>query len=461
MSSKGEKGGKPYSIIILNTVSILIVVFTLFIVIWRTLLWEILNPLMIANIYRLMALFKIPNLEIVIEWTPIVRLMSQFVIAAVIVVLGIRSRYVRRKEFWLMSIPLLAILIISIGSQFWSLNAANTVKRSWFLLAATMGGIYIGLEFYRSRIVLVFEILSILFVLLSYAIVFIYPVHGIMTFDAPGAWRGLFDYKSFAGEMIAFAGVMFLFRFANYKKASWIIRLYSIVLLSLSLFFLVKTQNKTAMGVFIIIATILVLGILFIKWGGLLKPIHWWILGAVGAAALLTFWFGKNTILGLLGVDASLTGRVPIWITLIPFIKQRLLFGFGFGEVFWYSHYLEEFWKVAPWKAGLAHSGYVESIVDTGVVGFFIWIVFLIEVGYLALRHFFTERTLYALIFFAWFVQVILNNVTENLLGTYEAFYYLLLVISFAYAFREQLDRKQPSVISVSSTAHSQRVQSS
>lgn len=461
MNSKGENGGKPYSKIIFNTASILIVVFTLFIVIWRILLWEILNPLIIANIYRLMVLFKIPIFEIVIEWTPIVRFISQFVIVAVIVVLGIRSRYVRRKEFWLMSIPLLAILIISIGSQFWSLNAANTVKRSWFLLAATMGGIYIGLEFYRSRIALVFEILSILFVLLSYAIVFIYPEQGIMTFDAPGAWRGLFGYKSFAGQMIAFAGVMFLFRFVNDKNASWNIRLYSFTLLSLSLIFLVKTQNKTAMGVFLIVAIILVLGILFIKWGGLLKPIHWWILGAVGAAALLAFWFGKNAFLGLLGVDATLTGRVPMWMTLIPFIKQRLLFGFGFGEVFWYSPYLEEFWKVAPWKAGLAHSGYVEAVVDTGLVGFLIWIVFLIEVGYLALRYFLMERTLYALIFFAWFVQVILNNVTENLLGTYEAFYYLLLVISFAYTFREQLDKKQLSVKPVSSTAHAQIVQSS
>jgi exopolysaccharide production protein ExoQ len=447
MSSKGENGGKPYSKIILNTVGILIVVFTLFIVIWRILLWEILNPLIIANIYRLMALFNMPTVEVVIEWTPLVRLMSQFVIAAVIVVLGIRSRYVRRKEFWLMSIPLLAILIISIASQFWSLNAANTVKRSWFLLATMLGGIYIGLEIRRSRIVLLFEILSAIIVLSSYVIVFLYPKQGIMTFDAPGAWRGLFDYKSFAGQMIAFAGTMFLFRFANFKNERWLIRIYSFVLLLLSLYFLVKTQNKTAMGVFLIIAVILVLVFLFNKWGGLLKPIHWWILGALAGVGILAFWLGRNAFFGLLGMDASLTGRVPIWIALIPFINQQLFFGYGFGEVFWYSHYLEEFWKVAPWKAGLAHSGYVESIVDTGLVGFFIWIVFLIEVGYLSLRHFFMERTLYSLIFFAWFVQVILNNVTENLLGTYEAFYFLLLVISFAYTIREKLDRNSSSVL--------------
>jgi exopolysaccharide production protein ExoQ len=458
MSFKGENGGKPYSKIILNTVSILIVVFTLFIVIWRILLWEILNPLIIANIYRLMALFKMPTVEIGIEWTPLVRFISQFVIIAVIVVLGIRSQYVRRKEFWLMSIPLLAILIISIGSQFWSLNATNTVKRSWFLLAATMGGIYIGLEFRRSRIVLFFEILSIIIVLSSYIIVLLYPKQGIMTFDAPGAWRGLFDYKSFAGQIIAFAGTMFLFRFANFKYENWFIRLYSFMLLLLSMYFLVKTQNKTGMGVFLIVAVIIGLVLLFNKWGGLLKPIHWWILGVMVVIGLLLLWFGRNAFFGLLGMDASLTGRVPLWMALIPFINQQLYFGYGFGEVFWYSHYLEEFWKVAPWKAGLAHSGYVEAIVDTGLVGLFFWIVFLIEVGYLALRHFFLERTLYALIFFAWFVQVVLNNVTENLLGTYEAFYYLLLVISFAYTFREQLDKEQLSVKQVSSTAHSQRV---
>ena len=39
---------------------------------------------------------------------------------------------------------------------------------------------------------------------------------------------------------------------------------------------------------------------------------------------------------------------------------------------------------------------------------------------YLSLKSFISERILYSLVFFVWCFFVILNNVTENLLGTYK-----------------------------------------
>ena len=115
-----------------------------------------------------------------------------------------------------MYIPLILMLIITMCSQFWSLNPSNTIKRSLFFLASTMGGIYIGFQFRRQRIVLLFEVMSVIFVLLISTIVFKSSLEGVMTFDTPGAWRGLFNYKSFAGVMVAFASIVFLFRLTNF-----------------------------------------------------------------------------------------------------------------------------------------------------------------------------------------------------------------------------------------------------
>jgi O-antigen ligase len=314
-----------------------------------------------------------------------------------------------------------------------------------------MGGIFIGLEFRRSKIILFFEILAVISVVLSYVFVFLYPAQGIMTFDTPGAWIGFFNYKSFAGVMIAFAGLMFLFRLANFKNEKWFVKVYSFLFLLISLYFLYRTKNATALGSFVLSAGVLVLGLLFIKWGQNLKPIHWWIIGVVSVVILILAWVGKDVLFGLLGRSASLTGRVPLWMALIPFIKQRLLFGYGFGEVFWFTSYLQEFWKVAPWKAGLAHSGYVEAILNTGIVGFLFLISFLVEVGYLSLRYFNSQRSLYSLIFLVWFVYVILVNIPENLFGTFEIFNWLLLVVAFSFILREQLDGKQSSEKLVSS----------
>jgi O-antigen ligase len=393
-----------------------------------------------------MTALNLSNVEIAIKWTPIARFMSLFIVFGVVVILGIKNRLVRKKEFWLMSIPILAILIISIGSQYWSVNAPSTEKRALFLLATTMGGIFIGLELRRSRLIWIFEILSAGFLVLSYAMILIYPMQGTMAVEAPGAWRGLFNYKSFAGEMFAFASIMFLFRFTNYKKESWFIRIYSIVFFFLSVYFVLHTKNATAAGSFIISFVVFILGLLFIRWGRLINQKQWYVIGSLAVAVLLALWLGKDAILGIFGRSSHLTGRVPLWLALVPFIKQRLMFGYGFGEVFWYSEYLAEFLKIAPWGAKLAHSGYVEAILDTGLVGFLFWVAFVIEVAYLSLRYFILERSLYSMIFIVWTLHVLLINITENLLGTYEIFNVLLLVVSFSFLVREILSKKQSSL---------------
>jgi O-antigen ligase len=439
-----QKKEKPK--ILYRLVSGFIVAFTIFIAVWRILLWEILNPLINANLLRLMTFLHMPNAEIIIKWTPIVRFMSLFVILAVMAVLGIRNQYVRKKEFWLLSIPLLGILIISILSQSWSLNASTTIKRSLFLLATTLGGIYLGLEFRRPRIIWIFELFSVGCVLFSYAMVLVYPMQAIMVYEMPGSWRGIFNYKSFSGVMFAFACIMFLFRFANFRNESWFVRIYSMIFLILSIYFLQNTNNATAAIAFAMVAFVFVLGLLFIKWGRLIKPRQWVVIGILAVAAPLAFWLGKDAFLGIFGRSASLTGRVPLWLALVPFIKQRLMLGYGFGEVFWYSPYLEEFWKVAPWRAGLAHSGYVEAILGTGLVGFIFWAAFLVEVVYLSLRYFILERSLFSMIFIVWTIYVLLVNITENLLGTYEIFNVLLLVVSFSFLVREIISKKQSSL---------------
>ena len=434
-----------------KVISCLIVVFTLFIAIWRILLWEIINPFLLARINNVIDLLNISRLDFEIPWTFIVRAMSSLVIVTVpILLLSTGNRQIRNGKFWLFSSPLWAILIIAMSSQLWSLMPDNTAKRSLFLLAVSLGGIFIGLEFSRSKIIWMFEVFSVFCVISSYIIVFLYPQQGIMTFDTPGAWQGLFNYKSFSGVMIAFAGVMFLFRLSNFKKEKWYVWLYASCFLLISLYFLYRTKNATALISFIVCLGVFAAGLFFIKFNKRLRPVHWWLIGGAVVVFILVAWLERNAILGLLGRKDSLTGRVPLWIALIPFIKQRLFLGYGFGEVLWYTSFLEEFWKVAPWKASLAHSGYVEALLDTGLVGFLFYVAFIFELGLFTVSYFLKQRNLYSLIFFVWFIYVVLTNITENLLGTYESFNWLLLVISFVFTLRERIEDKGISSVRLS-----------
>ena len=75
----------------------------------------------------------------------------------------------------------------------------------------------------------------------------------------------------------------------------------------------------------------------------------------------------------MLGRDESLTGRTEIWAGLLPFVGKRPILGSGYG-VLWTPAVVE-----ASTGAGEAHSGYLEVILQLGLVGLFLTVMFLVS----------------------------------------------------------------------------------
>ncbi|MCW8278247.1 O-antigen ligase family protein [Pseudomonas sp. PCH199] len=79
------------------------------------------------------------------------------------------------------------------------------------------------------------------------------------------------------------------------------------------------------------------------------------------------FLYGNYTLLlEMVGRDPSLTDRIQIWELLAPFIDAEWLRGYGFGA-FWNSADADAF--ITRWGyIGNAHSGYMETLLNGGVV---------------------------------------------------------------------------------------------
>ena len=82
---------------------------------------------------------------------------------------------------------------------------------------------------------------------------------------------------------------------------------------------------------------------------------------------ICAFLYGNYTLLlELLGRDPTLTDRMQIWELLSPFIDAQMVRGYGFGA-FWSSADADAF--IARWGyIGNAHSGYMETLLNGGVV---------------------------------------------------------------------------------------------
>jgi O-antigen ligase len=64
----------------------------------------------------------------------------------------------------------------------------------------------------------------------------------------------------------------------------------------------------------------------------------------------------------------SLTGRIPLWIELFDCVRDRLLFGFGYGS-FWDPEHVLTASAVVGSGVSHAHSAYMETLVNVGLVG--------------------------------------------------------------------------------------------
>jgi O-antigen ligase len=71
----------------------------------------------------------------------------------------------------------------------------------------------------------------------------------------------------------------------------------------------------------------------------------------------------------------DLTGRVPLWPILLPEIEQRPWLGAGFAA-FWNPENVYQFEQLAGWPVTSAHNGFLEEVLNTGMVGLAILLTF-------------------------------------------------------------------------------------
>jgi O-antigen ligase len=129
----------------------------------------------------------------------------------------------------------------------------------------------------------------------------------------------------------------------------------------------------------------------------------------------ITFLFFSSEIFALVpgyfGKDLTLSGRVDIWKFAWDDIEKKLLFGYGFAT-YWimgssrleiFASYFEGF------MVNEAHNGYLEILLQLGVVGF---IFFLFPIVAYIYRMFKLNNNLAILIF----ISIITLNYTESVL---------------------------------------------
>ncbi|WP_053160206.1 O-antigen ligase [Pseudomonas sp. P1.8] len=274
--------------------------------------------------------------------------------------LFIRHKVFLSKTFYRGNFFLLVFLFCVAASIGWSSDPMLSFKRFIALLSVVFFAGFIAYNYSVEKIAFMLgciigaaALMGLIFALIRPDIAFI--AGGIRD----GAFKGIFPEKNGGARLNAIGILLLLPMIRQRNPLAMAYALFSLIAIGLA-------QSATAIALIVSGAAsywyFLTLVRLRVN-----RSLLAFFAATVVYVLICLFLYGNYTLLlELLGRDPSLTDRTLIWELLTPFIDERLLKGYGFGA-FWASADADIFIK--RWGyIGNAHSGYLETLLNGGLI---------------------------------------------------------------------------------------------
>jgi exopolysaccharide production protein ExoQ len=181
-----------------------------------------------------------------------------------------------------------------------------------------------------------------------------------------GDWSGILGHKNVLGFATIANAQIFAWRWYVEKDRRW---LHGAIVL-FGMFVTYKTHSATsALLVCLTLATYIIIHVT--RRAARLRALIFFsviVVGAIGVAAAVSL---PEQFTALVGKDATLTGRVPIWTVLMKYtIPGNPILGYGFNTYFILNNpdYLRLV-DIVGWPAPHAHNGYLNLAVELGLPG--------------------------------------------------------------------------------------------
>lgn len=295
---------------------------------------------------------------------------------------------------------LMALLAVCALSFLWSIDPGLSMRRSLAIVMTTVAGLYIGTRYSWQTLLRAFALTWLIVGLISLFTGLLVPSFGRMQDVHEGAWQGLYFEKNQLGGHMARAALFAGFLAIMDQKYRW--HWGGLLLLTIALV-LLSTSKSSLLGLGVGLG-ILALA-LWMKQGLRLGLVTLWIGVCVGSVLAAILVLAPEFVFGLLGRDATLTGRTDIWVALADNIEKKPWLGYGYGA-FWAPESVPGNWvrEALQWDAPTAHNGWIEVTIALGFVGLALLLLdFLMTVGRAVLASVSTWTGVFALAFCAQF----------------------------------------------------------
>lgn len=271
------------------------------------------------------------------------------------------------KYLRLRSWPALFALSLSfwgMASTLWSISPSSSFSAGLSAVFSTLFAIYIFGRFSRRRTTVILTWVFMGLAIGSAAFALFLPVYGIDHFTHEGAWQGVFNQKNTLGNAMVYAMVVAIaFRAKGSIERIWRAALFLISAMEVFLSQSREAWLAAAVAIMIYSSTKL-LTRFAVSDRRFLLPLG---AGCTLTLSSLALIYGP-LLFRSLGRDATLTGRTDLWLATIEQIPGHWVVGYGLNA-FWMSPAATNVYLQIRWEASSAHNGYLETLLELGIVG--------------------------------------------------------------------------------------------
>lgn len=337
-----------------------------------------------------------------------------------------------RWTVWLLlhTPALTALLALACVSPLWAETPDLVFRRAISLLGTSLFGVLLASRLTFGEQLRVARFALRIAAVACLVVFVVAPNHAMGTDYGTGTIRAIFPHKNLFGAAMALGLLVEWFAFDEGAIAR------VIKFTSLGLFSALLAVSRSITSIVTAAATLLILW-LFEKFHRRyhipLPAILMFVAGLIVCVAL----FGIDTSIftDLMGRSKDLTGRTDLWHSVGSMIMAKPLLGYGFSG-FWEGASMESYAveQYVGWSPTYSHNGYLEILLNLGVVGAGLFLIFLWK-GLSRTVHLAEERTvkeeLWPLAFLVFFV---VHNCAECTIVWQNCFEWSLLIATVVSA---------------------------
>jgi O-antigen ligase len=246
---------------------------------------------------------------------------------------------------------------------------------------ATLTGSYLGFRLSSRRLLEVLFWYGAIVLILSAATALLVPPAGRMFPPTDNAWRGIFWHKNHLGTLASLFGLVYLYRLADDYNQHRALMLVDGFLYAATVVIVGLSRSATGILVLLFGSSLSVLAYLWQRARSRLRWHHYGLGLVVGFGGLALLATNLGALLGLLGKDTTLTGRIPMWNSVLTdFSSQRPVLGYGMGA-FWNSLSNRLAVQRAAgwgWPVAIGDNGWLDVLLNLGGVGLGIFVLLLL-----------------------------------------------------------------------------------